>query len=169
MEEFIIPFDITNINGDEIKIRLSYGSGYFKIKDINIDSSVNENVEIIKLDLLSATKNNDTDVLNIVNEKNNNVILTQGEHIDFIFETDEELADYVVDFTGYFYSGGSTYKPENINELKDLSANELIEYVLNTYPDSSQILNNLMDILELLEYLEDKDLNTKIELFMLNR
>ena len=176
LEEFLIPLDLSIINGetDEIKVRLTGGAGFFQIGQISIDFSQDEIANIQRLNLDSALYNGAEEVGQIIDDLNNEqrVKLQKGDNIDLYYNipnVDEGLRrGFVVEFKGYFHSVINARENPIIDSWEGMSYQEIVDAVLVEQPEAADILPSLNQLYELADLVDGGSLDYKIEKIMVD-
>ena len=171
LEEFLIPIDLSNVRHaqNEIRIRLTTGSGFYIIDQVSIDLSTDEEVTIHNLTLESALKNSDEEVKSIVSDFENGkyIKLVKGEHVDFYYNNpplkDGEERGFTVAFKGYFHPGQDSVEIEPSILWENMSYEEIIEDVLRIRPETRESLSKIEWLEELASSVFMKPMEYKIE------
>jgi predicted house-cleaning noncanonical NTP pyrophosphatase (MazG superfamily) len=152
-EEFLVELDLTNINTSDLKIRLVFPSEInYNIDSIYVDYSENVNMIVNKLDLVSATLNNEVDIMNLVNNIDNDYVylnFKDSARLGFGSVTLAEGYERVigVSATGYIYTSGTTIEHELKEEIENKTFNEIVEIINNS--NDEQLTNYVESVTEL--------------------
>ena len=108
--EYLVFTDISNIKTDKLTIRLKATTGFYEINNVFLDYSEDEPMKINKLELLSAIKNNETNVKDLITEEDEKYLeltdLTE-DIVDLEFKDSSITSgwgkDYFVKVRGYYH------------------------------------------------------------------
>ena len=83
LEYFLVPIDLSEIETDNIKIRLVFGSGLYNIESVKADFSSNEELLIRKMRPEKAIFNSEKDVREILNVKPIKMVLNDEINLSY--------------------------------------------------------------------------------------
>ena len=152
-EEFLVELDLTNINTSDLKIRLVFPSEInYNIDSIYVDYSENVNMIVNKLDLVSATLNNEIDIFDLVNGIDNNYVYLDYKDSARLGFSSVALAEGYeriigVGATGYIYIGGAIIEDELLEEAKGMTFEDIVEVILES--NRPELIDYIEEVSEL--------------------
>jgi hypothetical protein len=86
-EERVVPLDVTDIEGDEIRIRLTPPTGFWKLNSLRIDYSDNAEFELQEVSANAATDDNGEDVRALLEDSDHNyhIMPETGQRASLVF------------------------------------------------------------------------------------
>ncbi len=171
LEDFLVPLDITPIDGmDEVKVRFVSGTGFYEFDCVSIDFSADQISNVVELEPEVAVFNGEEDVKAILADfdDNNGIRMLQGDKID-LYYTIPEIEEghnrgFMVTLKGYYHADPDTRENPVADEWADMDTAAIIE-MLYTMQDEDAIaaMPDFLEIGELVDSLYNTPLEEKIE------